>query len=122
MTFAKWLFRLAFVWGVLAVTPLFFMEQTDLGAAASGPARSFYYGFASVALAWQVVYLLIGLDPARYRPMMLVGAAGKVGFGAAVCWLWLMGALDSAMLASGVIDLCLAALFAAAFVATRPRS
>lgn len=122
MTFAKWVFWIAAVFGLLAVPPLFFMEQNYLGAAASGTARGFYYGFASVTLAWQVVYLLIALDPVRYRLLMLVGGAGKVGFGVAILWLWLAGALSGTMLAPAIIDLILAALFVAAFIVTPPRS
>lgn len=121
MTFAKWVFRIAAIFGLLAVPPLFFMEQSNLGSEVSGQARGFYYGFASVTLAWQVVYLLISLDPVRYRPLMPVGAAGKIGFGVAVCWLWLAGTLGAASLAPALIDLVLAALFVAAFFVTPRR-
>jgi hypothetical protein len=121
MKFAKWLFGIAAVFGLLSIAPLFFLEEHILGAAAQGEVRGLYYGFASVTLAWQVAYLLIALDPSRYRFLMLVGAAGKTGFGLAVCWLWLNGALAGAALAPALADLALAALFVAAFIVTPQR-
>jgi hypothetical protein len=33
-----------------------------------------YYGFATMGLAWQVVFFLIAADPFRYRTLMLVSA------------------------------------------------
>ena len=36
-----------------------------------------YYGFVGVTLAWQIVYVLIGLDPLRYRPFMLLARSAK---------------------------------------------
>jgi hypothetical protein len=33
-----------------------------------------YYGFATMGLAWQVVFFLIASDPFRYRTLMLVSA------------------------------------------------
>ncbi len=48
------IFRIAAVYGLLAVPPLFLMEQNYLGVVASGQARAFYDGFAAVTLAWQV--------------------------------------------------------------------
>ena len=68
MNFAKWVFLLAGIYGLLVVTPQFFLEQRvnrDYPPAITHP--EYFYGFAGVALAWQVAFLIISRDPARYR-------------------------------------------------------
>jgi hypothetical protein len=62
------------------LTPMFFLESQM--AAMGGPITrpENYYGFIGVAWAWQWVYLLIGRDPVRYRPIMPIGAMGKLIF------------------------------------------
>ena len=121
MTFAKWVFTLGGLFGLLMIAPLFFLE--DRMAAMSGAPMSHpenYYGFVGVTFAWQLVYLVIGRNPAPYRPIMLLGALGKVIFFAAVWTLALQGRtpLMTAWLASS--DILLAALFVAAWFRTRP--
>jgi hypothetical protein len=62
------------------LTPMFFLESQM--AAMGGPITrpENYYGFIGVAWAWQWVYLLIGRDRVRYRPIMPIGAMGKLIF------------------------------------------
>jgi hypothetical protein len=43
--------------------------------------------FAFTALAFQIVFWIIGGDPVRYRPVMLAGVAEKLAFGAPALWL-----------------------------------
>lgn len=125
MTFAKWVFTLGGLFGLLMITPLFFLEDrmAALGSqgGAGGPLThpENYYGFLSVTFAWQLVYLVIGRNPAPYRPIMLLGALGKVMF-AALCW-WLVGQgrLDAQVALLSSTDLVLAALFVAAWWKTR---
>ena len=86
MTFAKWVFTLGGLFGLIMITPLFFLEGEMArmsGAAISQPEN--YYGFVGVTFAWQLVYLVIGRNPAPYRPIMLLGALGKLIF-AGACW------------------------------------
>ena len=121
MTFAKWVFTIAGIFGLLMITPLFFLEEQMAamgGSPLSHPEN--YYGFVGVTFAWQLVYLVIGRDPAPYRPIMLLGALGKVIFAVAVWSLALQGRtpLATALVASP--DLLLAALFVAAWFRTRP--
>ena len=58
MKFAKYLFYAAGVWGILVITPLFFIFD-KIGQQDPPPVTHplFYYGFAGVALAWQFVFL-----------------------------------------------------------------
>ena len=72
MRFAKWTFIVAGIYGILVTLPLFFQEAAfgrDYPPPITHP--EFFYGFAGVTLAWQFAFLVIGRDPARFRPMML---------------------------------------------------
>lgn len=119
MTFAKWVFTIGGVFGLLMISPLFFLEDQMAamgGAPLSHPEN--YYGFVGVTFAWQLVYLLIGRDPARYRPVMLLGALGKMIFVVATWTLALQGRtpVGTAYVASS--DLLLAVLFVVAWFRT----
>jgi hypothetical protein len=66
MQFARVVFRIAAVFGVLLLGPLYFMF--DLVGREDPPPIThpqFYYGFVGVALVWQFVYFLIGTDPVQ---------------------------------------------------------
>lgn len=81
MKFAKILFYIAGIWGILVITPLYFIFD-KIGQQDPPPVTHplFFYGFAGVALAWQFVFLVIGSNPVRFRPLMLVGILEKLGF------------------------------------------
>ena len=57
MTFAKWVFTIAGIYGFLVVTPLFFLEKqmAPPGQAMTNPES--YYGFAGVAFAFQILFI-----------------------------------------------------------------
>ena len=85
MKFAKVVFLIAGIWGVLIITPLYFLF--DVIGRRDPPAIThpgFYYGFVGAALVWQIAYLLIATAPDRYRPMMIVAALAKFSYGVAV--------------------------------------
>ena len=81
MKFAKYLFYIAGIWGILVITPLFFIFD-KIGQQDPPPVTHplFYYGFAGVTLAWQFVFLVIGSNPVRFRTLMLVGILEKLGY------------------------------------------
>jgi hypothetical protein len=57
MTFAKRVFFLAGVYGILALTPMYFLEARlgrDFPPPITHPEH--FYGFVGVALAWQVLF------------------------------------------------------------------
>jgi hypothetical protein len=121
--FARRVFTWAGVYGLVALVPGYVLEERL--AALFPPAFShpeFYYGFLGVAGAWQLAFLLIGSDPARFRPLMLPSIVEKLGYGVAVAVLVAQGRTPAAFLGTGIIDLLLAALFAVAFVRTRAGS
>ena len=121
MRFARWVFRIAGIYGLIVLTPQYFMEEQvgrDSPPAITHP--EYFYGFVSVAVAWQVVFLVIAQDPARYRPLMPVAAVlEKAPFGIAVLVLFAHHRVSGTVLAFGVIDLTWAALFLVAFWRTR---
>jgi hypothetical protein len=114
--FARWVFLLAGIYGVLVVTPNYFLE-TKMGQDYP-PAithAEYFYGFAGVALAWQVAFLNIATDPARYWLIMLPSALEKFSFAGALYWLHFSRGLPAILLVFGTIDLLLGVLFLIAF-------
>ncbi len=95
MTFAKWTFRLAGIYGLLVLVPMYFFEQKigrDFPPAITHPEH--FYGFLGVAVAWQFAFLLLAQDPVRYRPLMLVAVLEKAGYGIATVVLFSLGRIS----------------------------
>jgi len=69
--FARWSFRAAAIWGLVLAPPLFFLEKR-IGADQPPPIThpEYFYGFAGVVFAFQLVFLVISTNPRRYRPLM----------------------------------------------------
>jgi hypothetical protein len=122
MKFAKWAFTLAGIYGLIVLTPLFFLEGTV--AQATGPLSHpvYYYGFTGIAWAFQILFLLIGRDPARMRPAMIPSIIEKLAFPAAAWPLYLTGRADLSTTMIATVDLALAFVFLAAWMVTRPRA
>ena len=116
MKFAKIVFLIAGVWGVLTLTPLYFIYNL-IGQQDPPPVThpGFYYGFAGVALAWQFAFFVIARDPVRFRPLMIPAILEKLGFGVPTIVLFAQRRLHPGDLGLGCIDLLFAALFAFAF-------
>jgi hypothetical protein len=119
MKFAKVVFWVAGIWGLVVITPLYFMF--DLIGKQDPPAIThpgFYYGFVGCALAWQIAFLIIGVNPVRLRPMMIPSMVEKFTFGVAVVALVVNGRMHRTDLVFAGTDLALGVLFVAAFVKT----
>ena len=120
MTFARWTFRLAGIYGLLALAPMYFLADTI--AVQQPPAIThpeFFYGFIGVGLAWQLVFLVIATDPVRYRSLMPVAIVEKVSFGIPVAILFAQGRVAAAVLGVSLIDWLLGALFLVSYLKTR---
>ena len=116
MKFAKWVFTIAGLYGILGLTPQYFMESRvgrDFPPPITHPEH--FYGFVGVALAWQILFLVIARDPARLRPAMLPAILEKLSFGVAALLLFSQGRIAALLVVFGVIDLVLAGLFFAAW-------
>jgi len=120
MKFAKIVFWAAGIYGVIVITPLYFLFDR-IGREDPPPIThpAFYYGFVGVALAWQFAFLVIATDPARYRLVMLPAIFEKFSAGGAIVVLVLQGRTASTDLVFASIDLLLGLLFLLAFVKTR---
>ncbi len=122
MRFAKIVFWIAAIWGVLVITPLYFMFDL-IGRTDPPPIThpGFFYGFVGVTLSWQIAFFFIAHDPARHRPLMIPSMLEKVSFVAAVVVLVQQGHMHPSDLVFPGIDLLLCVLFAVAYLKTRPR-
>ncbi len=120
MKFAKVVFWIAGIWGVLVITPLYFMF--DVISRNDPPAIThpgFFYGFAGAALAWQIAFFFIAMDPVRYRPLMIPSIFEKLSYGAAVVILVLQGRMHRSDLVFGAVDLFLGAMFVISYIKAR---
>ena len=123
MKFAKIVFWIAGIWGVLVLAPLYFMY--DMIGRQDPPAIThpgFYYGFIILGLAWQVAFLVIARDPVRFRPMMIPSIVEKFGYGSSLFALYMQHRLHPSDLIFGGVDVLLGALFLFAFFKLRSRS
>ena len=122
MEFARRVFVAAGVYGLLVVSPLYFLESRlneQLPPPITHP--EYYYGFVGVTLAWQMMYLMIGRHPIKYRAIMLVAILAKASYGIAGFMLYAAGRIPLVVLLGGTIDLVWVVLFAIAYGKTPER-
>ncbi len=125
MKFARWVYLIAGIYGLIVLVPQYFLESRngiDYPPAINQP--EYYYGFVGVAIAWQVGFLIISKDPNRYRLMMIPSVLEKFSYGIAVSILYWHGRIAKFILVTGIIDIFLGTLFAISFkkVSDRIRS
>jgi hypothetical protein len=116
MKLAKWIFLIAGIFGLLVTIPLAFAEKVIeqiMPPSVNHP--EFFYGFVFLNLAWQVLYLLLSTDPARYRPMMIPAFLAKASGTVALTWLYLQGRVSSQWITAATVDGVFAVLFLIAF-------
>ncbi len=119
MKFAKVVFWVAGIWGLVVITPLYFMF--DLIGKQDPPAIThpgFYYGFVGCALAWQIAFICIGRDPVRLRVMMIPSVVEKFTYCTAVVVLVMQGRTNQRDLVFAATDLTLGVLFVASYFKT----
>lgn len=115
------MFIVAGVWGIVVLTPLFFLRDiTGFPYAPPATYPHFFYGFLTTAMAWQIVFLIIGSNPAKFRLLIVPAILEKWGYVLTVAMLHGRGRVSSSEAGTAVPDLVLGLLFIAAFVKTRP--
>jgi hypothetical protein len=116
-------FLVAGIYGLIVLVPQFFLEQ-KIGVDTPPPIThpEFFYGFICVAVAWQVLFLILSRDPVRFRPMMIPAMLEKIGFPIAVLVLYLQGRVSPTIFIPAALDLILLVLFIAAYRQTRESS
>ena len=119
MKFARSVFLVAGFYGILVLTPGYFLEER-VGRDQPPPIThpEYFYGFLGVALAMQVVFLIVACDPVRYRLMILPSILEKVSYGIALIVLMAQHRIPAVAFAVGSVDWLFAILFVAAFLKT----
>jgi hypothetical protein len=119
MKFAKRVFLVAGIYGLIAVLPMYFLEtRTGLDYPPAITHPEFFYGFVGVTLAWQVLFLVLSTNPPRYRPMMIPAILEKVGFVIAASVLFFQNRIPTPPLIGASIDLVLGVFFVLAYLKT----
>ncbi len=120
MKFARIVFLVAGVYGLVVITLSFFLEgrfSRELTTPITHP--EFYYGFLTLAFAWQVLFLIVARDPARYRVMMIPSMLEKFGYIAVACVLLAQRRLPMQLLPTASADTILGILFVMAYLRTK---
>ena len=120
MRFSQRVYFWSGVYGILALLPMFFLEDTIGRAfppATNHPEQ--YYAFLGVALAWQPVFLIIARDPRRYRSLMLPAIAEKLVPAGAVLGLYGADRVAALTTAPFLVDLLIGVLFVWSYTRTR---
>jgi hypothetical protein len=119
MRFAKWVFLLAGGSGILMIVPPYFLEkQTSEDYPPAITHLEYYYGFFGVTLAWQIMFLVIGSDPIRYRTAMLPAILEKASFAVAIPILYAAGRVAGVWVGFASMDATWLVLFAVAYLWT----
>lgn len=122
MKFAKTVFYIAAVYGFIVLVPQYFLEEKngrDFPPAITHP--EYYYGFIGIALACQVLFLIIARNPVRYRAAMIAAVIEKFSFGIPAVVLFLQNRLAVSMFGAAIIDIILGTLFIIAFFKTEQK-
>lgn len=116
------MFWIAGAWGLIVLSPLYFLYDS-VGRSAPPPVThpEFFYGFAGLAMVWQIAFLVIGSAPVRFRPMMIPAMLEKFGWVVTLVVLYLQNRLSAAQAVVAVPDGVLGILFMIAFFRVRPR-
>ncbi len=120
MKTTRLIFTLAGIYGLLILTPFLVLERKVAELTPGGMTQpEYYYGFVDAALVMQLVYLTIGRDPVRYRPLMPCGMFEKFSFVIALIVLWLKGRAPAIVLGLAAVDGLLGVLFVLAYAKTK---
>ncbi|MEO8042270.1 MAG: hypothetical protein ABI646_06665 [Acidobacteriota bacterium] len=116
MKFARYSFATAGTVGILVLVPLYFLlEQTGIDNPPSITHPEYYFGFIGVALAFQIVFLIIATDPIKYRPLMLAAVVEKFAFVIPTFYLYSQGRVTGSIIWGAALDLIWGTLFVVSY-------
>ena len=123
MRFAKVVFWIAAIWGLLIIPPLYFLFDS-IGRNNPPPINhpDFFYGFVGVTLAWQIAFAFIATDPVRFRPLMIPSIFEKLSYAIAVIVLVSQGRVHKPALFFAGVDALLGVLFVSSYLKTPARA
>ncbi|MEP7310551.1 MAG: hypothetical protein ABJA98_34035 [Acidobacteriota bacterium] len=120
MRFARIVFIGAGIWGLAVLTPLYWLvDVTGRQYPAPADYPQFFYGFISVALVWQIAFLLIGSNPARFRTLMIPTMLEKFSYVLTLVVLYSRSRIPAIDFQPAVPDGLISVLFIVAFLTTR---
>jgi hypothetical protein len=99
----------------------FLLEQIGRDSPPPVTHPEYCYGFLGLGVAWQLGFVLIGVDPVRYRPFMLLGALEKALVGFSSVFLYVANEVGWKVFIFGLLDVLLAALFVGGWFLTPDR-
>jgi hypothetical protein len=109
MRLAKLIYTVAGCYGIVVVLP-------GLFAGPGSVTPLFYYAFLASALVWQLAFLVIAVDPGRFRWLMPVTVLEKAAFFVPCLVLYRAGTIPAdATFYGGMVDGVLMCLFAVAW-------
>lgn|SRR5262249_36410045 len=122
MKFARYVFIGAGIWGIVVLTPLYWLvDISGRHYPAPNDYPAFFFGFIAVALVWQIAFLMIGSNPARFRPLMVPALLEKFSYVSTLLVLHGQSRISAIDLQPAIPDGLIGLLFVAAFWATRDR-
>ena len=114
--FARRVYTIAGIYGLIVMFPQYFLEAR-IGRDNPPPIThpEYFYGFIGIVLVWQLAFLVIARDPARFRALMPVTVLEKLVFAVPAILLFAQGRVAPSVLPFAAIDLVLAVLFLLAY-------
>jgi hypothetical protein len=85
MRFARWVFLISGLYGLLALVPGYFTVG-QITPPLNHP--EYFYGFYGCALAWQFAFFVIAGNPVKYRMLMPIAVFEKLSFFVPGLWLY----------------------------------
>jgi O-antigen/teichoic acid export membrane protein len=120
MKFAKLVFLIAGIYGLIVLVPQYFFEARtghDYPPPITHP--EYYYGFIGLAVVWQLVFLILSRDPVRYRPLMIPAILEKACFAIPAVILLSQHRIPGLTFGFAMVDVVLGVLFLIAYVKTK---
>ena len=112
MKFAKWILVLAGMVGMISLFPLYFKEHT---IAPDLMYPVFYYGFISINIIWQLMYIYISHDPVKFRPIIFFGFMVKIIGAISIFFLIIQDRAEYWWIAIALVDFIFSILFLVSF-------
>lgn len=116
---AKIIFRIAGIWGLVLLSPIFFLRER-IGIDTPPPIThpEYFYGFLAMSFVFQLLFLLIASDPIRYRPLMPISMLEKFIYVGFAYWLTATHQSPASQAIFASIDLFFGILFVIAYLKT----
>ena len=120
MKLARIVFIGAGIWGIAVLTPLYWL--VDISGRRYAPPNDypqFFFGFIAVALVWQIAFLMIGSNPARFRPLMIPAMLEKFSYVTTLLVMYGQSRISVVDMQPAIPDGLIGLLFVAGFWTTR---